>query len=93
MQHEDLVELLDVGSDVVMREHDALGVPSGAAGENNCGHVVELNLAFSAGIFFNSSCGETGSSNKRGEPFAEPGFSRKIFDENSFRRGLRVNFF
>ena len=40
-EHEDLPHLLNVGHDVVVREHHAFGFAGAAAGENDGGEVVE----------------------------------------------------
>ncbi len=41
VEHENLVELLDVRSNIVVREDDALGVAGRAAGKNNRGNVIQ----------------------------------------------------
>ena len=51
VQHKDLVELLDVGGDVVVREDDAFGVAGRAAGKNDRGDIVERRRAVAARKF------------------------------------------
>ena len=41
VQMEDLLDLFDVGGKIEMRKHHALGFARGAAGENDCGGVIE----------------------------------------------------
>ena len=41
VQHENLVELLHVRSNVVMSQNDALGVTCRAAGKNNRGNIIQ----------------------------------------------------
>src|SRR5579863_4054851 len=45
VEHEDLRNLLNVRRDVVMREHDALGVSGAAAGKDDGGQVVDIAFA------------------------------------------------
>ena len=45
IEHEHLAKLLDVGHDVVMRQHDAFGLAGAAAGKNHGGQIVEPRSA------------------------------------------------
>src|SRR5579862_39416 len=93
MQHEDLIELFDVGSDVEMGQQDAFGIAGGTAGKNNGGQVVEAGLAFGAGEFFN----DAGREEQRGEEcdhaFAQPRFFGEVFQVDGFAGRLDFNLF
>src|SRR3989442_15620540 len=45
VQHENLVELLHVRSNIVVSEDDTLGVTRRAAGKNNRGNVIQRGMA------------------------------------------------
>ena len=58
VEHEHLANLLDVGGDVVVREHYSLGFTRAAAGKNNRGEIVESFRFAAAQEFFERGAGE-----------------------------------
>ncbi len=42
VEHESLSDLFDIRADIVVRQHDALGIACAPAGKNNGGKIVEL---------------------------------------------------
>ena len=45
VEHEDLGDLLNVGHDVEVREHHALGIAGAAAGEDDGGQLIHRSIA------------------------------------------------
>jgi len=83
VQHEDLRDLLDVGADVVVGEHDALGVAGAAAGKDDGGEVVNVALAgCGADGFAQKSLWHGGSEDKCEKLFGDARGLQNIFEEN-----------
>ncbi len=43
VQHKDLIQLLDVRCNVILREQYAFGIAGRSTGKNNCRHVIEFS--------------------------------------------------
>ena len=91
MQHEDLIELLNIGSDVVVREDDAFGIASRAAGKNNRCDIVERRVVLAAcdfhyGFDWQETCGE-----RRKETLTQAGIFYQVFEKNGFRGWLHLH--
>ena len=71
VEHEGLAGLLDVGGDVVVREHHALGIAGAAARENHGGQIVE-GFGWAAGDARSRSSRRAEPQQQRGDFFAEP---------------------
>ena len=56
MEHENLIELLHVRSNIVMREDHALRLAGRAAGKYNCGDVIKRRSAIAAREFREGLC-------------------------------------
>src|SRR5260370_26305062 len=83
VQQKDLVQLLDIRGDVVMRKHHAFGLTRRAARKNNRGDVFELRLALSPGVLFYELRRKEKSQSST-ETFAATGLLRKVFEKNCF---------
>src|SRR5437016_810666 len=57
-KHEDLVELLDIGNNIVVAEDDTFGIAGTAAGEDNRGGVIETCFLHRANRFLDKSNGQ-----------------------------------
>ena len=93
MQHENLIELLDVGGDVVVREDHAFGVAGRAAGKNNRRDVVKSRPALATRKFSQSSGWQEARSEHGGKTLTEPGVPGDVFDENHFAGRLNLDLF
>ena len=93
VQHENLVELLDVGSDVVMRQDNTFGIAGRAAGKNNCGNVVERGAPLAAREVRQRPHWQKTSGEDRGEFLARARLFSDVFDENHFAWRLDLQFF
>ena len=86
-EHERLAHLLDVGRDVVVRQHHALGLARAAARENDRGEIVErLLLAAHRAL---DPCAGQKPEQQRGDSFAEARAGRRFFDQDCFARHLQ----
>ena len=93
VQHENLVELLHVRSNVVMREHDAFGVTGRAAGKNNRGQVVQRCGAMATCKSRHGPGGQEPGSQCGGQALTEAGVLGDVLDENRFAGRLDLDLF
>ena len=91
VEHEHLPHLLDIGGDVVVREHHALGLARAAAGKNNRGEIVEGFVLSAAQSSFEHSAGQK-PQQQRHQPLAEAVARGDFFEQDRFPRNLQRNF-
>ncbi len=90
-EHEDLIQLLDVGGDVVVREYDALRITGTAAGEDNGGDVVEACLAGRSHRLLDESHRQQPGNECGHQPFHRSRIRGKILQHDGLRRHLEMH--
>src|SRR5713226_676745 len=93
VQHENLVELFHVRSNIVVREDDTFGVAGRAAGKNNRGDVIERRIAITTCKFSDGLCRQEADSQGGGDTLAEASGLGDVLDENRLPGRLDLDFF
>ena len=93
VQHEYLVELLDVRRNIIVREDDAFRVAGRAAGKNNRGNVIERRGAIAAREFLDGFRRQEGRSQRRRKAFAKSRILGHILNENRLPGRLDFDLF
>src|SRR5260370_25198397 len=81
VQHENLVELLHVRSNIVVREDDAFGITGRAAGKNNRGDVIQRRGVIATSKLRDGLCRQQAGSQCGGDPLAEAVVLGDFLDE------------
>src|SRR5215470_16116686 len=93
VKHKNLIELLDIRRNVVMREDNALGIPRRAARKNNSCNVVERSEPFAPRKFRQASCRQHARYKHRRQLFTEARIFDDVFDVNYFSGWLNFHLF
>src|SRR5712691_8954260 len=92
VQHENLVELLHVRSNVVVRQNDALGIAGRAAGKNNRGNVIQRGGSIATSKLRDHLCRQETGSQCRSDPLTEAWVLGHVLDENCLTGWLDFDF-
>src|SRR6185437_3440916 len=87
-----LIELLGVGSNVVMSKQNAFGIAGAAAGEDDGGNVVKGRFSLSADGFFNPACRHE-REQQRADPLSKTGIGGNFFQQRAFHWWARLDAF
>src|SRR6185437_15270027 len=87
-----LIELLGVGSNVVMSKQNAFGIAGAAAGEDDGGNVVKGRFSLSADGFFNPACRHE-REQQRADPLSKTGIGGNLFQQRAFHWWARLDAF
>src|SRR6516165_4162096 len=89
----DLLELLNVGGEIEVREYHALGFARRAARENNRSRVVERSDAAHAERPFDEARWKQTSRKQSRKLFGEPRVFGEVLDVNDLSGRLNMHFF
>src|ERR1019366_1296184 len=89
-KHEDLIQLLDIAGNVVVREYDALRVARASAGEDDRRDVIEARLVDCSDSFLDESHGQQPGDQRSTQSLERTWLVSQILQHDRLRRYLKM---
>src|SRR5881409_1831689 len=92
-QRKGLSQLLQIGADVVMREHHTLGIAGTAAGKNDRREAIQVYCLLTAQRLFDQPDGKSPAHQKRLDHLSGSGFAGKVLQKDRAPGNLDIHAF